>query len=139
MLLILMVLNVHIAVIRSCRSYLLIKAEVNVVKTTVLLASDNGLSPSSFSGLRIIVIEYVQVFVPRSADQMILRLFFTVAFDSIDSPIDNACNVLVLVILRFRPLGSSRGLIVMRLLESLLLHAILDVKTICTASLISDE
>jgi len=71
---------------------------------------------------------------------MVLRYFITFLGVAVQTPIDQARDVLVLIFLVFATSFSrSRRFVVMWFLEALLLYSILDVEAVSAASLVADE
>ena len=70
---------------------------------------------------------------------MVLLDLLTLLGVAIDTPVDQARNVLILVVLRPASLSRPRGLIITRFLEALLLNSILDIEAVGAASLVTNE
>lgn len=87
----------------------------------------------AFASLRIVVIEDIQVPVPRGTDQIVFLLVGSL-------PVDQTCDVLVLLIL-FLPLFPKQFLrcpVVVRLSEPLLFNTVLDIEAVSSAALVSN-
>ena len=94
-----MVLNVNVAIIGCCRCGLLIRPEINIVKTTVLLSASKSVAILTFSGLRIIIVKDVQVSIPRSTDEVVLSFLLFAGASVLETPVDQTSDVLVLLVL----------------------------------------
>ena len=70
---------------------------------------------------------------------MVLLDFLTFLSVAVDTPVNQAGNVLVLIILRPSSLSRPRSLIITWFLEALFLDSILDIEAIGAASLVTNE
>ena len=70
---------------------------------------------------------------------MVLLDLLTLLGVAIDTPVDQAGNVLVLIILRPASLSRPGSLIITWFLEALLFDSILDIEAVCAASLVTNE
>ena len=130
-LLILMILHRHEAVIRGRGSALSLWPEVDIVQSAVGLASSHLVSELAFASARIVIIEDVQVAIPRCTEQVVLVFSL---------PVDKTGDVLVLlvVILVAPPTGALLSLsVVVRLAEPLLFHAVFHIKAVGATALVT--